>query len=516
MKKTFFNIKKLSFILLFTFCLFLTDSFVYADPCKPDASPSEDCGGPPPPPPCYPSCYCPSGVDYGYGLYSVSCTDLNNCGGCGGYGTASCYQPTCGNYSPLAPGYPNPISGNTASNSPCGKSGNIVFGVSPEHSGKLNCEFKSSTLNPGNSGCHYGAYPLCYKLKSCKDIDPNYPHEYMQKDTLDENLKNKYPDGLFFVEDQLGNAGTRGLRCGVYYLVDSPWWQAMRANIYANGKIEAISKPNFSESCQSSNSCSQYIIRTDGSCDSSGNNSAGIALVNSNFGSIKPSQAITNRSVKTTSAYPAFDANISNPKYDYAYFRSLRGNINKCNNNIASAGQICEQDGNMTINTSFTATGVHVVFVEGDLIIKQPIKVPDGRYLAFIVKGEIKIDFTVGSNLTANKCVNKGSGDIQGVYITNKNITVESNPTTYLTDFNRDSRCDKSIVLEGVFASWGNINFMRTFKGCGTNGQGITKGSVYPNYNALNPTETIIYRPDFINSTPDWMKQPKIMRLETI
>ena len=431
------------------------------------------------------------------------------CTGVNPYCGYTCQKPTCPGYSPLAPGYPNPITADTGSNSPCGKPSHTIFtSVNIKHGGTLNCYNGNSTKDGTLSVCHQGAYPRCYKLKSCSDINPSFPDEFTSTNS----------PNYIFVPDEYGNAGINGLRCGKYYPTDASWWQAMGTNIYANGKIEAIDKPNFSQLCQSSDNCSQYIIRTtDDSCGSSGNNSAGIALVSGNFGDIKPSQAITNRFNKNTSAYPAFDASSFNPKYNYEYFFGLLGKkADNCRGNVANEGAICKQGGDMTISSQFDATGTHIVFVEGDLFINAPIIVPEGKYLAFIVNGSIYIGYNVGEPITTNKCISKGSGHIQGVYITDKDINIESNPTPYLSDFNQDTKCDKSLVLEGIFASWGNINFKRTFKGCGTNGQGIIPGRTYPNYNATNPTETIIYRPDFVTNTPDWMKQPKMMRLETI
>lgn len=139
---------------------------------------------------------------------------------------------------------------------------------------------------------------------------------------------------------------------------------------------------------------------------------------------------------------------------------------------------------NLTINSNWSITGNRklVVFVNGDLTINANITVANGAFLAFIVKGNITVSPTVGTATVSQT----GNGQVQGVYVANGNLTVQSAGST---------GTDLKFIGEGVFAVCGNIRLPRDFK----NGGDASR-------NNLSPTSLFIYRPDLLSNTPELMK----------
>lgn len=124
----------------------------------------------------------------------------------------------------------------------------------------------------------------------------------------------------------------------------------------------------------------------------------------------------------------------------------------------------------------------------------------------------MKDDITIAHNIgivptAANICSTAGDAQVQGIYIA-KNITIEHSTSDQVPVQNFN--CDKKFIGAGSFIASEQIKLKRTFKGCGAN------ATPYLNYNAIHPAETFIFRPDLILNMPEWMKQPKKMRLEAI
>jgi hypothetical protein len=149
--------------------------------------------------------------------------------------------------------------------------------------------------------------------------------------------------------------------------------------------------------------------------------------------------------------------------------------------------------GDMTIQSPWDVTDgeSYVVFVDGDLTIDDPltegelIKVEEGGFLSFIVSGDINIADTVGHTTLTNT-----AGNIEGVYIADGTITIESN-----------GGLDKRFVSEGTLVGWTDVVMPRNYDEGAQNG--------------LYPTETFIYRPDLVKNTPVKMKRPQMLWQET-
>ncbi len=135
----------------------------------------------------------------------------------------------------------------------------------------------------------------------------------------------------------------------------------------------------------------------------------------------------------------------------------------------------------LTVSTAWNikAGESKVVFVKGDLSIKNTITVAKGGFLAFIVSGNIIVDPSVGT-LDHSSTTN---GQVQGVYISNQMIQVLPQGVNIP---------DKKLVAEGTFAACNGIQIKRDFYGVDNN---------------RYPGALFVYRPDFVLNTPAKMKE---------
>ena len=115
------------------------------------------------------------------------------------------------------------------------------------------------------------------------------------------------------------------------------------------------------------------------------------------------------------------------------------------------------------------ATEKYVVFVNGDLNIKNNITVANGGFLAFIVKGNIVVD--------------PGVTAVQGIYVANGNFATLSIYSLGVTN-------DAPLAVQGSVAVWGNMDLRRNLGGAGN----------------IDPGEQFDYRPDLLTSMPDKLK----------
>jgi hypothetical protein len=113
--------------------------------------------------------------------------------------------------------------------------------------------------------------------------------------------------------------------------------------------------------------------------------------------------------------------------------------------------------------------------------IEELITVDEGGFLAFIVSGNIIVDSSEGHTNLSDTV-----GNIEGVYVADGSIIISSN-----------GEVDKRFVGEGTFVGWTNVNLMRNFNSEEANG--------------AYPTETFVYRPDFVRCTPEKMKHPQVI-----
>jgi hypothetical protein len=149
-------------------------------------------------------------------------------------------------------------------------------------------------------------------------------------------------------------------------------------------------------------------------------------------------------------------------------------------------------NGNLIIQQAWQVTSgeSYVIFVDGDLTLTDPtsvgqlIETNEGGFLAFIVSGNIIIDDNVGNTTLTSTTTN-----IEGVFIADGTITVESAASG-----------DLHFIGAGSFVGWTNVSLERDYENSD---------------NDLYPTETFIFRPDFIRYTPEDMKRSQVIWQET-
>jgi len=284
------------------------------------------------------------------------------------------------------------------------------------------------------------------------------------------------------------------------------------------GTVYAAKNIDDKIGCTGSN-CSPYLIRSSNTCPGSVAMTASIPISSSeSSGYLSGTSNYTQRSAITTNAAPSLGAPVTTGlREDYEYFQNRVDYAALASNDLQAGDSVVHLvTGDLTINSSNSstythATAKHVYFITGNLTFDSGTSIPTsvGGYTAFIVKGNVTFSKTLGLDVTSSStttCATQGQGAIQAVVIADGTITVEANAET-------DKVCDKKLIVEGTYVSWtGNIKLPRTFKWCSYS---TTAGSAYTDYNATQPVTTFIYRPDLLLNTPTWMRNTKMVRVET-
>ncbi|MBI4999663.1 thrombospondin type-1 domain-containing protein, partial [Candidatus Gottesmanbacteria bacterium] len=128
-----------------------------------------------------------------------------------------------------------------------------------------------------------------------------------------------------------------------------------------------------------------------------------------------------------------------------------------------------------------------VILIDGNLKISQKITVPQGAFLAFIVKGDIIIDKTLGVN--PESAAEKA---IEGVYITNGFFRTVPEGEQAVPN--------KKFVGAGIFVADADLD------GSG----GFELGRDLGGNNNLYPAEYFEYRPDFLANFPKELSRSKV------
>lgn len=159
------------------------------------------------------------------------------------------------------------------------------------------------------------------------------------------------------------------------------------------------------------------------------------------------------------------------------------------------------RNGNLTVQNPWNvASGEkYVIFVDGNLTLTDGngsndalINVQEGGFLAFIVKGNITIDASLG-----NATLTSTTANLEGVYMADGTLTTATRGTA--------GGGDDRFIGEGVFVGWSGVDLNRDF----------SDGSSRSLQNNDKPAETFIYRPDFLVNMPDIMLVPIRLWQET-
>lgn len=295
-------------------------------------------------------------------------------------------------------------------------------------------------------------------------------------------------------------------------LSNDPWWQAVNGLVYGGTSVNS----RIPDSCDSDlyPFCVKALVAKVFGSDN--NRTAGLPLTEA--GSINKGDGLFSENDNARSTGVNFDAvNIDN-REDYDHFVSrvsLTGNQlgeTVTTKSHLSGGITDDSDGTKTYYRNSTLTvrpqGVPitvessekiVIFVDGDLIIDgnpntKLFDVKEGGYLGFIVSGKIAIRPNVGHDIndTNEAVANELPPNISGVFIA-ENISVESDGSL--------SNQDKKFIGEGTFVGWSSINLHRNFE----------SDDYGKRFHNGNPTELFIYRPSYMDTTPNFMKTPGLL-----
>jgi hypothetical protein len=287
---------------------------------------------------------------------------------------------------------------------------------------------------------------------------------------------------------------------GVNYVIRvqkvSSWWQVFGGDVLANaGGIRGILRADMLPGV--ADFLSKRLM-------SSLTNSAGVVMRQSGTVDVG-SYGGQVRQDKNWSVVSGYDKSRRWEKYDYFAnlfevphtATSLCNNQSQCSNAPKPSSGVYYWEGEVvidTVNWDLGAGEKIVVFVDkGNLQIKRNIMVPNGAFLAFIHadSGDMGRDIVVANNVTV----------LEGIYLTNNDIVIESNGTDN----------DLQFQGRGSFIAW-DID-----SGVGPNayrGIALLRSRQILNNNDV-PAETFTYRPDLILNAPDAFKRVEQIRVES-
>jgi len=297
-------------------------------------------------------------------------------------------------------------------------------------------------------------------------------------------------------------------------LTHSAWYQAVNGHIQAlqtNGT--ALLDPIPITTCDADPICVSAMITKD-LADTE--NSAGLAVTGG--GSIDSSDEqgastgyVTDRA---TQAFVTGTSAVARENYEYFYRLYSMGDSPGTSDDFAASGSDAVKpggdplgskraffhEGDLTIQQAWSVPSGEkiVIFVHGNLILSDPssvgnlIEVAPGGFLAFIVSGNITIDATVG-----NSTLTSLNSNVDGVYIADGTFTVASMGTA--------GGGDKRFIGEGTFVGWGGVDLNRDY----------SDGGARKAQNNNKPTETFVFRPDFVKNLPERMAKPIYVWQET-
>lgn len=288
------------------------------------------------------------------------------------------------------------------------------------------------------------------------------------------------------------------------------WWQVVGGNINASRTSGQAILSHIPDTCTLPN-CNPFMITKD---LTSNDNSAGVAVTGGGWIDTSD-EAGANTGYVTDRAQQTFAVGTlaSRIRENYEYFyREYSMGSNPSNdwtvpNDATKPSSLPTNDkrayfqsGDLTIQQPWhvAADEEIVVFVDGNLNITNPnnieqlILVEQGGYLAFIVSGNINIDYNIANADLTNTATN-----VEGVYIANGQFRVAATSTA--------NTGDNRFVGAGTFVGWNGIVLERDFD----------DGGVRKVENNTKPTDLFIYRPDFLLNTPDIMLRPQLIWQET-
>ncbi len=275
------------------------------------------------------------------------------------------------------------------------------------------------------------------------------------------------------------------------------WWQASAGLLYAGGLADPAIQSTIPPECSSAYpACIDSLALADleGNADS-----VGIPVTAG--GSIDVGDGgYTEGGGDVLAIGSNFESGVTE-NYDY-FLKQLKIDTSSNDNSDFGSVEVDAQkpsngqdsyfvSGNMRIQNPWSVGSGEalVILISGDLYIEDPstvenlIDVAEGGFLTFIVQGNIVIRPEVGYADNSDIFANMTEGNIEGIYIAN-NIIIESQSP---------GSKDNHFVGQGSFIAWNNLQLERNYHDGGLGSQD----------NDDKPTESFVYRPDFVVNSPE-------------
>ncbi len=149
----------------------------------------------------------------------------------------------------------------------------------------------------------------------------------------------------------------------------------------------------------------------------------------------------------------------------------------------------------ITPSATWVVAGKKVIFVDGNVTINGPadnkiISVDPGGFFAIIATGDITIDQDIGASISYGGTPTI-EPQIEGFYVADGSLIIEESGD--------QDAIDKMFIGAGSFVGWEGVRLPRDFETVADPSTGLLNNYV--------PTDTFIFRPDFILNTPELMKR---------
>lgn len=291
------------------------------------------------------------------------------------------------------------------------------------------------------------------------------------------------------------------------------WFQIQGGNILAEKNSGNAIQVGVPSTCFNSGTCAvrALLARKGSSANTSGYAVVGQgAQVRSGLSLNTPLAGLREESPQ---AYSARSRSASSPKYGFDYFYqrySLPNNPSSLMRTVITSNRtnlenipahlpanpergayVSEGDVTITKPLTVQSNQMLVIFVKGNLFIKNRITVNQGGFVAFITTGAIEVDASVADlDETSNTPLVSGVFVADGVLRIASNGPKNSNPG------------DGKFIGAGTFVGWSGIELLRDYRVASDANSGISSF----NY----PTELFLDRPDFALNMPVQMQRPSI------
>lgn len=291
------------------------------------------------------------------------------------------------------------------------------------------------------------------------------------------------------------------------------WFQIQGGNMLAEKNSGNAIQVGVPSSCFTTGSCAvRAVLAKKGSlADTSGYAVVGQgAQLRSGLSLSTPLAGLREESPQV---YAARTRSANAPKYGYEYFYQryslpsnpasvLRTTITANRTNLENISTHLPTDpergayvseGDVTIVKPWTVQSNQklVIFVKGNVFIKNRITVNPGGFVAFISSGNIEVDASV-----ADPDETSTNSLVSGVFVADGVLRIASKGP------NNSKPGDGKFIGSGTFVGWSGIELLRDYRDATDANSGVNS------YNY--PTELFLDRPDFALNMPDQMKRPSI------